>query len=98
MSEAEQLEKFPEPETWQESWCFHLDQENDDSAAEIRGYLQFGGRLTLKDYFLPRAQDVCRELDLTLVGIDDFKVSVDLNANKYSVSALVTLKHTDSQQ
>ena len=97
MSEAEQLELFPEPESWQEQWCFHLDQEDPDSTAEIRGYLQFGGRLTMKDYFLPRAQDVCRELDLTLVAVDDFKASVDLIANKYSVSALVTLKHTDSQ-
>ena len=51
----------------------------------------------MKDHFIPRAQDVCRELDLTLVAVDDFKASVDLIANKYSVSALVTLKHTDSQ-
>ena len=96
MNKPQQLE-FPEPESWQEQWSFHLDQEDDDSAAEIRGYLQFGGRLSPKDHFLPRAQNVCRKLDLTLVQIDDFKASVDLNSNKYSVSALVTLKHTDSQ-
>jgi len=92
----EQLELFDEnAETWQAEWRFNLDQEKPDSAEEIRGYIQFGGRLTMKDYFLPRAEEVCGDLGLTLLKVDEFKASADLGRNKYSVSALVTLKNAN---
>jgi hypothetical protein len=80
------------PEEWQEEWRFHLDQENEKIKTETRGYLQFGGRLSLKDHFIPRANDVCKEHGLSLLKIDDFSATVDLNKDEYTVRALVTLK------
>ena len=81
--------RLPPDAEWQEEWCFNLDQEN---KAEIRGYVQFGGRLGLNSHFMPRAADVCREHNLNIVKVEGFKASVNLNDDLYSVSALVTLK------
>jgi len=86
-----------EPESWQEEWRFHLDEEGTEVKQKIRGYVQFGGRLTAKDYFLPRAQEVCREHNLSLIGVEGFVASVDLNKDQYTVSACVTLKRDPSQ-
>ena len=80
-------------EPWQEEWRFHLDQEN---PSEIRGYLQFGGRLNVKEHFLPRAKIVCQEHNLTLVRVEGFQASVDFGDDQYTVSALVTLARNPS--
>jgi len=77
-------------ETWGERWQFNLEQE--DKAAEIRSHLQFGGRLNVKEHFLPRALDVCKAHNLALVRIEEFRAAVDFGQGLYSVSAFVTLK------
>jgi len=79
------------PDTWQEEWRFLLHQE-DGEKHKIRSHIQFGGRLTLKDHFLPRAQDAVKLTNALLVQIDGFKSEVDLNKDSYIVSAYVTLK------
>jgi hypothetical protein len=81
-----------ENEPWQEEWRFHLDQEN---KSEIRGYLQFGGRLNAKEHFAPRAQQVCKEHNYILLRVEEFKASVDFGKDLYHVSALVTLKRAN---
>jgi len=82
-------------EPWQEEWRFHLDQEN---PAEIRGYLQFGGRLNLKEHFLPRAKTVCSEHNLILIRVEGFQASVNLGKNLYTVSALVTIQRNPDER
>jgi hypothetical protein len=79
---------------WQEEWRFDLSQEN---AKEIRGYLQFGGRLSVNGHFLPRAKTVCEERNLTLVLVEGFKASIDLGNDRYIVSGLVTLQGNPQQ-
>ena len=81
-----------DPENWQEEWRFNLDQEDPEIKQKIRGYLQFGGRLNVKEHFLPRAQEVCKEHNLNLVQVEGFVASVDLVKDRYTVSACVTLK------
>lgn len=85
-------------DTWQEEWRFNLDQESVESKAKIRGYLQFGGRLSLHEHFLPRAAEVCEERGLRLLRTDRFVALVDFNRNHYVVSACVTLQRKPSDE
>ena len=82
-------------EPWQEEWRFHLHEEEGD---KTRGYLQFGGRLNLKEHFLPRAKIVCQEHNLSLVRVEGFQASVNLGDDQYTVSALVTLTRNPSNE
>jgi hypothetical protein len=79
------------PETWQEEWRFLLHQE-DGVKEKIRSHVQFGGRLSVREHFLPRAQEAVKLTNALLVKIDGFKSEVDLNKDLYIVSAFVTLK------
>lgn len=82
---------------WQEEWRFNLDREDAGAKQKIRGYVQFGGKLTYRDYFLPRAQEVCKERNLILIKVEDFRASADLHRDKYTISALVTLERNPSE-
>lgn len=77
--------------SWQEEWRLHL-HEDKEECSKIRGYLQFGGRLSLKEHFLPGAKAICEESGLSLLGVTNFKTNVNLSNNIYTVSAFVTLK------
>ena len=81
-------------EDWQEEWRFNLHCEDKEN---IRGYVQFGGRLSCKNHFMPRAKAVCQERNLSLVQVEGFKADVNMSRDTYVVSACVTLKRNPSK-
>ena len=82
------------PETWQEEWRFNLHCEDKE---KIRGYVQFGGRLSCKNHFMPHAEEVCKEHNLSLVQVERFEADVNMSRDTYVVSACVTLKRNPSK-